>query len=206
MNAGLEQQEPHQRAAQQIGQQGHPAQPAVHRHQQQPDRQCCGQVGKRQSAAVKNGNDDDGAQVVDDGKSHNKHLERGWHARAQQGQRTQGKGDVGGHRNADTGLARCAGVERVVNQRRRDDATERCHQRQQGVLQRRQLTAVEFALEFQANQQEKDRHQRIVDPVHQTQARHMDLPQGQVIGSVRAVRQQQRKRRTGDQNQTAGLL
>ena len=50
--------------------------------------------------AVERGDDDDGADVVDDGQAEEEHLQLGRHPGAEQREDAEGEGDVGGHRDA----------------------------------------------------------------------------------------------------------
>ena len=132
--------------------------PAAARRQREP-----GQVLR-----VEQRDDDDGAEVVEDGERQQEQLERARHPRPQQRQHADGEGDVGGRRNGPAferdGVA---GVDPDVDERRHRHAADGRHCRQRGLAEGRQLAPQQLALDLEADQEEEDRHQAVVDPQQQ---------------------------------------
>ena len=117
---------------------------------------------------IEQGDDDDGAEVVEDGKRQQEQLERARHPRPQQRQHAHGEGDVGGRRNGPA-LERdgVAGVDPDVDERRHRHAADGRHRGQGGLAEGRQLSPQQLALDLEADQEEEDRHQAVVDPQQQ---------------------------------------
>jgi hypothetical protein len=67
--------------------------------------------------------------------------------------------------NAPAGDRGLAEVEPGVDRRRRQHAAERGHYRQGGALPAGELADQELALDLEADDEEEDRHQAVVDPV-----------------------------------------
>lgn len=130
MNARLEHTEPHGDATQQVGPQ-RPDTPPVKHQQHDQNGQRCAQVAPGQRPGVKQGNDHNGAQIINHGQRRQKHLERTRNTVAQQRKHSQGKGNVRRHRDAYSRLGDGAIVEREVNGRRHDDPAQRRHNGQQ---------------------------------------------------------------------------
>jgi hypothetical protein len=97
-------------------------------------------------------------------------------AAAEKRQDGQRERDVGRHRDPDPGVRWRPRIERIMNQRGKDETPDGRDHRQQGVAEIGQLAAVELALELEADQQEEDRHQRIVDPELDAEARDLRMP------------------------------
>jgi hypothetical protein len=98
-----------------------------------------------------------------------------------------------------------AAIEREVNQRRHRHATRCGNDRQQRVAQVGQFAIVQFALQFQADQQKEDGHQRVVDPQLDAQAGQVDLPERQVGRPPGGIGDQQRQDGAQDQDRAARL-
>ena len=58
-------------------------------------------------------------------------------------------------------------VERQVDQRRNDHAADRREDRQHRLAANRQLADEELALDLEPDDEEEERHQQVVDPVHE---------------------------------------
>ena len=94
-----------------------------------------GERGKRQLRGIEERDDDDGAEVVDDGERQQEDLQRRRNARAEQRQHADGEGNVGGGGNGPA--AQGDGVTPVdgdVDQRRHDHAAERGDHGQRSLL------------------------------------------------------------------------
>lgn len=206
MDAGLQHQEPHQRPAQQIGKECHDAGKAVQADQRAEHGQGADQVSELQVGRIEQRDDQDGAQIVDDGKRGQEDLERSRYILAEQGQHSQCESDVGGHRNPHAPLRRRTRIQAEVQQSRDADTADCGNNRQQGIAEVGQLPVVQFALEFEAHHQEEHCHQAIIDPVFDAHAGDFAMPERQIARAGRGIRQQQRQEGTGDENDAACLL
>ena len=129
--------------------------------------QCECEPPDRHAVAVEDGDDDDGADVVDHGDRQQEHLERHRDTAAEQREHPKGKGDVGGHRDAPTLLPRIAGGDRQVEARGHHHATDRGEQRQQRGSPVAQFAHGELPLDLEADDEEEERHQAVVDDMAQ---------------------------------------
>ena len=118
----------------------------------------------RKVGGVEDRDDDDRADVVDDGKGQEKDLHRLRNTITEQGDDADGEGNVGGHRDAPTVGADPASVEGEEDQGRHDHAAERGHRRECGSARVGEFAADEFLLDFEPDDEEEDNHQGIVDP------------------------------------------
>ena len=90
--------------------------------------------------------------------------------RAEQRQHAEGEGDVGRHRDAPAARSGSPGADDgEVDQRRQHRAADGRGDRQRGPADRRQLADEHLALDLEADDEEEDRHQPVVDPVEQRQ-------------------------------------
>ena len=138
---------------------------AVHRNQRNQARPRARQGCRGQVSGIEQGNDDDGAKVINDRQGHQEQLQRHWYALAQQGQNAQRKGNVGGHGDRPAGQGgRVVLVKRPVDQRRHHHAADGRCARQHHLRRLGQVTIQQLTLDLQADQQEKQGHQAIVDP------------------------------------------
>jgi hypothetical protein len=117
---------------------------------------------------VEHGDDDDCADVIDDGESHEKELQRGGDVAAKKRDHAECECDVGGGGDGPAAHGECVAlVQCAVDQRRHHHSAE-CGEGGQGDLARAgEFPAQHFALEFQSDGEEKDRHEAIVDPQQQ---------------------------------------
>ena len=108
-----------------------------------------------------------------------------------------------------------ADVDRDVDQGGHDHAADGGDRRQRGGPRVAQLALDELALDLEADDEEEDRHQRVVDPLLQVEVdrvaadrdRHVGVPQVEVRLLPRRVRPDQRDHRRGDEHDAArGLL
>jgi hypothetical protein len=187
-----------------------PPQPQ-HRHHQ---RCRYGQGIRPQLAAVEHGDHHDRAEVVDDRQGEQEQLEHRRHARGDHGEHAEGEGDVGRHRHAPAGRAGAARVEGGVDRRRQQHATGRRHHRQGRPPPGAQLPVDQLTLEFQADHQEEQGHQPLVDPaaqvVNEAEVAEADLQHGPPEGLVGRlpgrVGPGQGEHGRGDQDRAAGGL
>ena len=131
---------------------------------------------------IGNGDDGDRAQIVDDGDGGEQELEARRHPLAEQRQHPQRKGDVGRRRDRPAAQRRrIAAVEGDEDRRRNHHPGQGRDAGQDAAARARQFAVDQLALHLEADQQEKHRHQAVVDPVQQRRAseRQMD---GGVIG------------------------
>src|SRR5690606_41354282 len=116
--------------------------------------------------AEQNGEQGDGAQVVDNGQGQQEDAQRRGQTAPHHGENGQGEGDVGRQRNGPSlrGAAQRSGDGQIDQARNRHAAQRR--QNGQGQL----LGIAEFALQdlifdFKADDQEEERHQAFLDTV-----------------------------------------
>ncbi len=128
-----------------------------HEREQQP--------GPVDLLGVEERDDEDRPDVVRDRECREEHLQGVGNPRPQQGQHAQRERDVGRHRHAPARRARATGVQRDVDRRRNDHAADRGDNRQRGATKRGQLADDELTLDLESNDEEEDRHERVVDPV-----------------------------------------
>src|SRR5262249_9189949 len=121
-----------------------------------------------QRVGIEYRDDDDGGEVVDDRQREQEDLQRGRNPRPEQRQHRDGERDVGGgwYRPAAHGF-RIAEIEGGVDERRRVHAAERGDAWQGRAIEARQLAGQHLALDLEADQEEEDRHQPVVDPQEQ---------------------------------------
>ena len=136
---------------------------ALHTVDQSHDRQSRKQVAQPHLAPVKEGDDQNGTEVIGDGQCRKKDLERDRHAIADHREDAHGKGDVGRRRDSPAvGRGRTV-VEEREDKCRRKHAAEGGHHREDGLLAGREPAADDFAFDFQPYREEKDDHQTVVD-------------------------------------------
>ncbi len=88
-------------------------------------------------------------------------------AGSDQSQHSEREGGVGGHRRAPAICGRAARVEREVDQDGKRHSAQRGRQRKRYPAPVAQLSHVHFPLGFQAEDQEEEGHQALVDPLPQ---------------------------------------
>ena len=146
---------------------------AAHAGRVQDRKSCDEKPGERQGqrrevVGVEDRDDQDGAEIVDDGERRQEHLQGERHAAAQRGQHAQRKGDVGGGRDRPAAQRhRIAPVEGDVEGGRHGHAADGAGDRQRHLRELRQRALDDLALDLQPDQQEEERHQPVVDPQHQ---------------------------------------
>ena len=134
MHAGFQHRGPHDQADKQIGREAHDVfavKDKQHRQQGRADKQG----GQGKFAGIKQGDDDNRADVVNDRDRDQKHLEAGRHALAEQHEYAERKGDIGG---GGYGPApdrhRVAPVDQRIDHGRDDHAADRADGREGDVV------------------------------------------------------------------------
>ncbi len=120
-----------------------------------------------EAIGVEGCDDDDGADVVHDGKAQEQHLQFAGNAVAEQGEHAESEGDVGGHRDAPSRDAVAAEVERDIEESGHHHAAERTGSRHGCIAERGEPAVDELVLDLQADDEEEQRHHAVVDPVAQ---------------------------------------
>jgi hypothetical protein len=147
---------------------------------------------------IKDCDDQDGAQIVDDGERRQEDFQGKRHATAERGQDAQRKGDVGGGRDRPAAQRhRVAPVEGDVEGGRHGHAADGAGDRQRHLRGLRQRTLHDLALDLQANQQEEERHQAVVDPQQQRLVEIDELP-GEAKPDVEQALDRAGERRIGE--------
>ena len=160
------------------------------------------------------GDDDDGTEVIDDRQGEQEHLQRRRDTAPEQRHHPDGEGDVGGHRDSPPAAFGSTGVEGEIDHCGHDHATEGGHRRQGGLAAVAQLADRPLAFDLQADDEEEDRHQPVVDDVVEVLGE-MERPDGDVdrrrpqrlvTGAPRRVRPHQRHHRGRRQEYSTGRL
>lgn len=180
VDTGLQHQEPHDRAADEVGQQSHDTQ-AVHDDEHAKCGKRTGKISDRQLGGVEQRDDNDGAKVVNDGKCRQEYFERGRDPAAQQRKHAQREGNICRHRNAEAGLSRRASIEVKMNAGGQSDAADGSKNGQQGIPEIGKLTVMKLPLQLQPDQQEEDCHQAVIHPVLNAQAGEVVMPDTQIL-------------------------
>ena len=172
------------------------------------------QRGEREVVGVRHGDDQERGDVVDDDERQQEDAQPRRAVAADESEDAEGERGVGPDRDAPALRAGCAAVEREVDQRRRDDAADRGDDRCREPAAFAQLAHVELAPDLQADDEEEERHQPVVDPVAQLQGdagvaeANCDLgrPELFVGRRPRRVGPEQRQDRRGHEDDRACVL
>ena len=208
---GLQHGEPHDDADQEIGQ-GFAHADAIQGNQQHEGQAGHGQPVRGDLLGVEDGDDQDGAEVVDDGQAHQEGQHRLGNARTEQHQHAYGEGDVGGHGNAPAGGAWSADIEEIEQCGRDHHATHGSDDGQHGGPGIGQLADDYLALDLQSYHHEEQGHQAVVDPVVQGMA-YLPAPQAEgdlgvqqvfVVLVQEAVGQEQGNQGAAHENEPGG--
>jgi hypothetical protein len=163
VHAGAEEQQPHRHADDRVDRGGaHPT--AVRRDQQGQEDGGRAEVGPVQRVGVEDRDHQHGAEVVGDGQGGEEDLERGRHAVAEQRHDADGERDVGGHRHAPAAGRVARRVQREVERGGQEHAADGAGDREHRLARSRQLAGEDLALDLEADDEEEDRHQAVVDP------------------------------------------
>ena len=93
-----------------------------------------------------------------------------------------------------------------MDESRRDNSADGRDKGKQGALDAGQFAAFELALEFQADEKEEDRHERIVYPVLNAQARDPCVPPVHIACTACRIRDEERDAGADNQQNPARLL
>jgi hypothetical protein len=110
-------------------------------------------------AAVEQRDDDDGADVVDDGQRQQEHDERARHPSSERGHDADGEGDVGRHGHAPSAVL----GDGQVQQGGHNHPAHGGQHRQHGVAAVAQLALDQLPLDLHADREEEHRHEPVVD-------------------------------------------
>jgi hypothetical protein len=151
--------------------------------------------------------------VVDDRDGQEEDAQPGGCPAADHGQHAERERRVGRHRDAPAGRRVARPVERQVDQHGHRHAAHTCQYRQRDALALAQLAHVEFPPGLEADDEEEQRHQSVVDPVAQVllerPAAERDVevrrPEG-VVGGPRHVGPDQRRDGAAEQEHRAARL
>ncbi len=167
MHAGLQHADPQKGAEKEIGNGSRHSGPVEQQHARSRN-QCKRQCAHVHVFGIEQRDDGDRTDVVDDGDGQQQRLQRDWYPAAQQSEETQRKGNIGSGGNGPAAnIVRRTGVDGHEYQRRNDHAANRGKNRKRCLLPALQLTGHDLALHFQADQEEEQRHQAVVDPQQQ---------------------------------------
>ena len=178
----------------------------------QPDRDR--ERDDREVVGVGDGDDDERGDVVDDHEGEQEHAQPGRAVAADEREHTECERGVGADRDAPALRVGGTAVEGEVDQRGRDDAADRGDDRGGETASLAQLAHVELAPDLEADDEEEEGHQPVVDPVAQLERdaggpeAHRDLgrPELLVRRRPRRVRPDQRDDRRRDEDDRAGVL
>ena len=142
----------------------HDLQP-VQDHQSHKADRCQHQHAVGEVTGIEEGDDDDGTEVIHDRQGEQEDFQRGWDPVAGQRQDSQCEGDIRCRRNrpaVESGAV--AGVDHDIDDRRSQHAAERRDSGQGDLRSAGKLPGQNFTFDFEADHQEEDGHQAIVDP------------------------------------------
>ena len=131
---------------------------------------CGGQSerGQRKIGRVEDRDDEDGAEIVDDGEGQQEDFECRRNARPQHGHHADREGDVGGRGNGPSAHGEAvAPVDGGVDDGGHDHAAQGRDGGKGGGFCRLQRPHKHLAFDFEADEEEEDHHQAVVDPVQQ---------------------------------------
>ena len=197
------------------GKEPHPQAPQ-HQHRQ-PDKKRRAQRQQIEAGGIEKGDDRHRAQIIDDRNCRQQQFKRRRRARSQQAEHAQREGDVGRRRDRPAaGQPAFASRHQSIDQRGHRHARCGGDHRQGPPLPVGQAPADEFPLDLQPDQQEKQRHQPVIDPemdrglLHSGKMQPTCLRFKQAMIEMRAlasaIGHHQRDRGGGDQQQTACRL
>ncbi len=167
VHAGLEHAHPERSADEDVGRNARNAGTVQDQQRADRDRSTHERQG-REVAGVEQRDDHDRTEIVEHGQRQQENLEAHRHAVAEQRQQAERESDVGCRRNGPAADAdRIVPVQRGVDRRGHDHATECGDSRQCHLAALREFARDHLALDLEPDQQEEDRHQQVVDPDQQ---------------------------------------
>ena len=122
------------------------------------------------SSAVEDRDHDDRTDVIDDREGEQEQLESRWHPRPQEREDADREGDVGRHRDAPAAASVASEIHGNEDQGRERHSSESGEGRQRGRPPIAQLAVDDLALDLEADHEEEDGHQAVVDPMPQIEA------------------------------------
>jgi hypothetical protein len=140
----------------------------------------------RQVGRVKGGDDGHGTEIIDDGERRQEHFQRHRHARSQQRQHAERKGNVGGCGNRPAAqVFRLSEVDGYENQRRHDHAAYCGEAGKSPARPGRELAFDELALDLKPDEQKEHGHQAVVNPVQYTEPTQVEAERRDVASRQR---------------------
>ena len=118
---------------------------------------------------VEQGDDEDAADVVEDGERRDEYDETMRDTALEQSQAADGECDVCRHRDSPASAPGPSSGERKEDRGGNRHASESSERRQQRAGRSSQLAANQLALDFETDDEEEDRHQDVVDEFSQRQ-------------------------------------
>ena len=106
---------------------------------------------------------EDRSDVIDDGERQQEQAAAEWHPGSEQGHHPEGEGNVGGHRDAPAIHRSGAPGEGEVDEGRYHHSAQRGESGECGGAGVAQIAGHQFAFDLEADHEEEDRHQPIVD-------------------------------------------
>ena len=155
---------PHPDPEPDVDQRGPDAEPRQHEHRRDQDRRDQERHGV-QLRRVEDRDHHERQDVVDDRQGEDERPEAGRRVPRGERQDAQRERDVGGHRDPPAASAVPAGVDRQVDQRGDRHPADRGDHGERRRPPVAQLPAQELPLDLQADHQEEQRHQPVVDPM-----------------------------------------
>ena len=165
---------------------------------------------------VEDGDHEDGTEVVDDSDGDEQHLQAERNASADQGDDTDGEGDIGCGGDCPSSVEFAAssfcGDEGDIDEGGDCHSERGGEEGQDGLVASREFADEQFAFDFHADQKEEDRHETVVDEVLQRFLQ-ADGADAQIDGQVQKVFvgfgvgrvcDQESQNAGGEQHDTAG--
>ncbi len=181
MDPGLEDSEP-ERDAQHRVYRGTANAYAIRGHEQTQDGRGSARGGQGKIRCVEDGDDQHGQQVVDDREGGHEDAQSERCSLAEQGEDAEREGDVRRHRDAPAGSPRAASGDSEEDRGRHDGASHGGCDRQRRPACGGELADQDLALDLEADDEEEDGHEPVVDPVDQR------VGKGQITKSEPKVR------------------
>jgi hypothetical protein len=186
----------------------------LHDHDDEQPAEGAGQPPQLEVGRVEHRDHQDRADVVDDREGQQEQPCRRRDPAAEQAEHPDRERDVGRHRDPPTPAGVAAACDRDVDQRGDRHAPERSSDRQRGRARVAEVTADELVLDLQADDEEEDDHQRVVDPVLEALLdaevsdleAHVGVPEVEVRLRPGRVRPHERCRRGQEQQDRARRL
>ncbi len=138
-----------------------------HQHHEADAEQPARQGKQVQSTRVADGDDQNRTDVIGDGQRQQENPQAMRHARSHDGQAAYHEGDVRGHGDAPAALTGPTRLEGEIESGGHHHAADGCGDGERGQAKLPQLAKNQFAFDLQADNEEEDHHQAVVDPMFQ---------------------------------------